>query len=97
MSDARTLPEIHVRPEFEVDDVAQAVTADIALPLSLLERVWNQNWVRKAVILVALIALWQGYTVVFDVEPLMFPRFSDSALALWQSIVRNHLEHDRGK
>jgi NitT/TauT family transport system permease protein len=91
MSDARTLPEIHVRPEFEVDDVAQAVTADIALPLSLLERVWNQNWVRKAVILVALIALWQGYTVVFDVEPLMFPRFSDSALALWQSIVNGEL------
>ena len=91
MSDARTLPEIHVRPEFEVDDVAQAVTADITLPLSMVERIWNQNWVRKSVILLALIALWQGYTVVFDVEPLMFPRFSDSAIALWQSIANGEL------
>lgn len=91
MSTVKTLPDIYIRAEFEVDDLSKAVTADVALPLSPIERLWNENWVRKAVILLALIALWQGYTVVFDVEPLMFPRFSDSAVALWQSIVNGEL------
>ena len=46
---------------------------------------------RYIIILLGLVALWQGYTVIFDVEPLMFPRFSDSAVALWQSIVNGEL------
>lgn len=91
MSTSKTLPDIYIRAEFELDDLSKAVTADVALPLSPLERLWNENWVRKAVILLGLVALWQGYTVIFDVEPLMFPRFSDSAVALWQSIVNGEL------
>ena len=31
---------------------------------------------------------WQVYTVALDVEPLMFPRFSTSAEALWLSLDR---------
>lgn len=91
MTGDKTLPEIYVRAEFEVDDLAIAVTSDVALPLSFAERIWNENWVRKATILFGLIALWQAYTVVLDVEPLMFPRFSDSAVALWQSLIEGEL------
>ncbi len=84
-------PVLHVRPEFEVSDLGKADISDVARPLSLPERLWNINGVRKATILFALVALWQGYTVIFDVEPLMFPRFSDSAVALWDSLFHSDL------
>lgn len=87
----RAVPHIHVRPEFEVADLKKAEIGDVEVPLSLAERLWNINGVRKAVILVGLMALWQIYTVAADVEPLMFPRFTDSALALWTSLVHSDL------
>jgi NitT/TauT family transport system permease protein len=87
----RELPEIYVRPEFVADDIGEAVISDIARPLSLLERLWDNNIVRKSSILLGLIVLWQAYTVIFDVEPLMFPRFSDSAVALWNALVYGDL------
>ncbi len=94
MSDAatpRATPHIHVRPEFEVADLKDAAIGDIEVPLSIFERLWNVNGVRKAAILLGLVAVWQAYTVILDVEPLMFPRFSDSAVALWNSLVHSDL------
>jgi len=85
------VPHIHVRPEFEVTDIGAADLGDIARPLSPAERLWNMNGVRKSTILIGLIVIWQAYTVLFDVEPLMFPRFSDSALALYDSLVNSDL------
>jgi NitT/TauT family transport system permease protein len=85
------LPHIHVRPEFEVADLRKAEIGDVAVPLSVAERLWNINGIRKATILIGLIALWQIYTVAADVEPLMFPRFTDSAVALWTSLVYSDL------
>jgi NitT/TauT family transport system permease protein len=87
----RSSPHIHVRPEFEVADLRKAEIGDIEVPLSLAERLWNINGVRKAAILIGLMALWQIYTVAADVEPLMFPRFTDSAMALWTSLVHSDL------
>jgi NitT/TauT family transport system permease protein len=37
------------------------------------------------------VVLWQAYTVIFDVEPLMFPRFTTSAEALWDALVYGDL------
>lgn len=94
MSDAtaeRATPYIHIRPEFVVSDLGKADITDVARPLSLAERLWNINGVRKAVILLGLVIVWQVYTVAADVEPLMFPRFSDSAIALWDSLVYSDL------
>jgi len=88
---ARELPEIYIRPEFVADDIGEAVISDIARPLSLFERLWDNNVVRKSSILLGLVVLWQAYTVIFDVEPLMFPRFSDSAVALWNALVYGDL------
>jgi NitT/TauT family transport system permease protein len=80
-----------VRPEFEVADLRKAEIGDIEVPLSVAERLWNINGIRKAAILIGLMALWQIYTVAADVEPLMFPRFTDSAVALWISLVHSDL------
>lgn len=87
----RTSPHVHVRPEFEVTDLRKAEIGDIQVPLSAIERLWNLNGVRKLTILIGLMVLWQVYTVAADVEPLMFPRFSDSAVALWTALVYSDL------
>ena len=86
-----TSPHVHVRPEFEVTDLRKAEIGDIQVPLSAIERLWNLNGVRKLTILIGLMVLWQVYTVAADVEPLMFPRFSDSAVALWTALVYSDL------
>ena len=88
---SRTTPYIHVRPEFEVADLRKAEIGDIVVPLSVFERLWNINGIRKATILIGLLVLWQAYTVAMDVEPLMFPHFTDSALALWSALVHSDL------
>ena len=75
----KALPELVIRPEYEVEALQQAHTGDVARKLSSLERLWNVNGVRKAVILLGLVAVWQIYTVGMDVEPLMLPSFSSSA------------------
>ena len=84
-------PDLHVRPEFVVETLGKADIGDIERRLSWIERVWSVNGVRKATILLGLVFAWQVYTVVLDVEPLMFPRFSTSAEALWQSLVDSDL------
>ena len=94
MNDERrdsTAAVVYVRPEFVVDDLGDAVIADVARRLSLIERLWNVNGVRKATILVGLVVFWQAYTVIGDVEPLMFPRFTTAAVALWSSLVDSDL------
>jgi len=88
---SRELPDIYIRPEFVADDIGEAVISDVAQPLSLMERIWDINGVRKGAILLGLVVLWQAYTVIFDVEPLMFPRFTTSAEALWDALVYGDL------
>ena len=84
-------PDIYVRPEFVMEALGEADVGDVERKLSWIERVWNVNGVRKATILIGLVVAWQVYTVVLDVEPLMFPRFSTSAEALWLSLVDSDL------
>jgi len=90
-TNVRQVPEVYVRPEFVVEDIGEAAISDIARPLSLVERIWDNNAVRKGTILLGLVVLWQAYTVILDVEPLMFPRFTDSAVALWNALVYGDL------
>ncbi len=85
------LPKLVIRPEYEVSDIAQAQISDVAHKLSLAERIWNINGVRKAVILLALVAAWQAYTVGFDVEPLMLPSFSISFMRLYNDLFYSDL------
>ena len=70
-----TLPQLVIRPEFENTDIKNAHTGNIAVELSIVEKIWNINGIRKAVILLGLVITWQIYTVALDVEPLMFPSF----------------------
>ncbi len=86
-----SLPDLVIRPEFEVSDLAQAQTGEVAIKLSWAERIWNIDAIRKSVILLALVVAWQAYTVGFDVEPLMLPSFSDSFATLYNALFHGDL------
>ena len=84
-------PAVHIRAEFVVEELPEAELGDVARKLSPIERVWNIDGIRKATILLGLVVAWQVYTVLLDVEPLMFPRFTSAADALWDSLVNSDL------
>lgn len=85
MTDATT--EIHVRPEFVVERLEVARDVDVERRLSMFERISNVNAVRKLTILLGLVVLWEGYTWIGKVEPLLFPSFSESASVLWETLL----------
>lgn len=68
---------------------AQAV-GEIARPLSVFEKAWNQTLLRKAFILLLLAVVWQFYALHLN-NPLMFPTFSDTISALWSAMVKGGL------
>lgn len=91
MSTQRTLPEPVIRPEFINENIADAHTGDVAVELSFFEKVWNINGVRKAFILFSLVAVWQAYTVLMNVEPLMFPTFLSALERLVTDLIDGEL------
>lgn len=88
---ARMEGAIVVRPEFEVDDLKKAEIGDVARPLSVVEKIVDDNGVRKFSILLVIVAAWQLYTVVGGVEPLMFPQFTDTLVGLYDALVNGSL------
>ncbi|CCD84044.1 putative ABC transporter; permease protein [Bradyrhizobium sp. ORS 285] len=80
MSETLTLrPEI-VNAETPLGDVK------VEASLSWLERIYRFGAVRKAIILVALAALWQAYGVWLG-NPLLFPTFTDTLSAFFENIA----------
>lgn len=59
--------------------------------LSFLEKFANVPLLRKLIILFSLVALWEVYTIIFHVQPLLFPRFSQVFLALVDSLSNGEL------
>jgi NitT/TauT family transport system permease protein len=90
MVDAATKTTPPVRAEFELRDVAAAQFGEVERPLSAFERVWNQAWVRRAVIVGALALLWEIYGRFLD-NPLMFPPFGEVAQAFWIAVTKGPL------
>jgi NitT/TauT family transport system permease protein len=88
-SDDGSLP--YLRPELENTAIGAAQNVDVERDLSLLERISNINAVRKLSILVGLIAVWQAYTVLANIEPLLFPTFTATAEALYESILSGEM------
>ncbi len=55
-------------------------------PLSLAERLYNQAWLRKIVILVLLAGIWEAYGRYLD-NDLLFPTFSATVEAFFRGIA----------
>ena len=61
------------------DAVAAAVPAEVERKLTVLELLWNDGFVRKAVIIIFLAAVWEAYGTFLD-NPLLFPTFHDTII-----------------
>jgi NitT/TauT family transport system permease protein len=79
--------EVLHRPEFEHPPVGKANTADVARPLSTVERLSNIDPVRRFTVLLGAIVIWEMYTRLAKVPPLIFPTFSDTVSALWKGFA----------
>ncbi|HEV7599322.1 MAG TPA: ABC transporter permease [Bradyrhizobium sp.] len=88
MSEPRmVMPEDSVaplRPEIVRDQTAQF--AVVQKPLSTLERVYNQAWLRKLLILVVLALIWEAYGRFLN-NDLLFPTFSATVRAFADAIL----------
>lgn len=80
-----------LRPEFENTGIGAAQSVDVERELSPFERISNINAVRKLSILVGLIVLWQLYTVLGNVEPLLFPTFGATAQAIYDTTMTGEM------
>jgi NitT/TauT family transport system permease protein len=80
MSDVTLRSEI-VRPARAGQDFGVVQKA-----LTPFERLYNQAWLRKALLLVLLIGIWELYARHLD-NPLLVPTFSDTVEAWWGAII----------
>jgi len=73
-----------LRPEIFRDQTAQF--AVVQKPLSTIERVYNQVWLRKLLILVVLALIWETYGRFLN-NDLLFPTFSATVRAFFDAIL----------
>ena len=73
-----------LRPEIVRDQVVQF--AVVQKPLSTLERIYNQVWLRKLLILVVLALIWEAYGRFLN-NDLLFPTFSATVRAFFDAIL----------
>jgi len=73
-----------LRPEIVRDQTAQF--AVVQKPLSTVERIYNQVWLRKLLILLVLALIWEAYGRALN-NDLLFPTFSATARAFFDAIL----------
>jgi NitT/TauT family transport system permease protein len=73
-----------LRPEIVRDQTAQF--AVVQKPLSTIERVYNQVWLRKLLILMVLALIWEVYGRFLN-NDLLFPTFSATVRAFFDAIL----------
>jgi NitT/TauT family transport system permease protein len=79
-----------VRPEFERSLDEDTAKGDPQKPLSILERAGNVTFVRRGLIVLALMLIWQAYAVYAD-NPLTFPTLSSTIVALYDALAHGPL------
>jgi NitT/TauT family transport system permease protein len=85
-SAVRLPPLPPVRPEYLRDTVASGDLGVVQKPLTLWQRLGNQAWLRKALILVAIATAWEAYARHLN-NPLLVPTFSATLEAFQAGIV----------
>ena len=80
MTDAALRPEIYREP------MSQETFGIVQKPLTIFERLYNQNWLRKLFVLVVIAVCWEAYARWLDNE-LLVPTFSATVRALVQGIA----------
>ncbi|MDA0304669.1 MAG: ABC transporter permease subunit [Proteobacteria bacterium] len=85
------VPKIVVRPEFDAGDLSAADHGEVARKLTLWEKLIDMDPVRKFSILLILMIAWEAYTRLSGVSAYILPKFSDTAIALYQALVGEQL------
>ena len=80
MTDAALRPEIYREP------MSQEKFGIVQKPLTIFERLYNQNWLRKLFVLVVIAVCWEAYARWLDNE-LLVPTFSATVGALATGIA----------
>ena len=85
------VPQIVIRDEFDAGDLGAASHGEVARKLTLFERLYELDPLRKFSILLILMVAWELYTRTSGVSELILPKFSSTAVALYQAIVGEQL------
>jgi NitT/TauT family transport system permease protein len=78
------------RPEFETELADTGVIGDVERPLTVVERVINNEAVQRLTILVVLIVIWELYARWLD-NALLFPTFTETAKTFSKDIANGVL------
>lgn len=78
------------RPEIENQIIIISNIKDIKKEFSLSEKLYQNIWLRKSMIISFLLILWQTYAIYLD-NPLILPTFIDTTKALWVNIINGNL------
>jgi NitT/TauT family transport system permease protein len=79
-----------VRPEFVVSDMEASLAGEVGRELSLWERLRNVTAVRRMLVVLVLIVVWEAYARWLG-SPLMFPTFTDTISSFWQEAAHGQL------
>ncbi|WP_413737861.1 ABC transporter permease [Sodalis sp. RH21] len=78
-----------IRPEYQFD-LPPIEPMSLATPLPWQTRLWNQTWLRKSIILLVLIALWEG-AARWQNNDLLLPGFIQTLTAFCQDMASGEL------
>lgn len=78
-----------VRQEYEVQ-LEPLLSVPVERNLPLAQRLWQHGWLRKAVILLVIAALWEAIAR-YQGNDLLLPTFLQTAMALWDGLVSGEL------
>ncbi|MBS5848229.1 MAG: ABC transporter permease [Pseudomonas sp.] len=78
-----------VRQEYEVQ-LEPLLSVPLERQLPLAQRLWQQGWLRKAVILLVIAVLWEAVARYQD-NDLLLPGFLQTAAALWDGMISGEL------
>jgi sulfonate transport system permease protein len=79
-------PNPPTRPEYLQDVIASGDIGVVEKPLTMLQRLANQGWLRKSLILIFIAIAWETYARRLN-NPLLVPTFSATLEAFWQGIA----------
>jgi NitT/TauT family transport system permease protein len=80
------MTDITLRPEIYREPMSQEKFGIVEKPLTLFERLYNQNWLRKLFVLIVIAVCWETYARWLDNE-LLVPTFSATVRALVHGIA----------
>ena len=85
-SRTRPMTDATLRPEIYCEPMSQEKFGIVQKPLTLFERLYNQNWLRKLFVLIVIALCWEAYARWLDNE-LLVPTFGATVRALADGIA----------